>query len=177
LRASPRFEPAVVGIGLALGLLVCACGEDPPDSGSEVFFPTDLRAGGYVQVRACRSPGEHSALGGFTVWTDPESSEAFDALWAGTITEMPPGAIVVKENYGGSDCGAPEDVVGWVGMRKEPGEAPESGDWRWQEVSADGELRVDGADPGCIGCHRGSDDTTCRGYGADNGLDYICTEP
>lgn len=162
-------------VGVALGLLA-GCGEDPEPPVSGAFFPTELRSSAYVQVRTCRSPGEHSALGGFTVWTDPDSSDAFAALWAGAASEMPPGAVVVKESYGGADC-EPDDAVNWVAMKKEPGFAPESGDWHWQELGPSGDLRVDGADPGCITCHQGSPDTTCRGYGADNGLDYICTEP
>jgi hypothetical protein len=160
-----------------LPVSVAACGETAsPEEG--LVFPKDLAGAGFVQVRACRAPGEHSALGGFTVWVDPESHQAFEELWADPPrrTELPGQTVIVKETYQGPEC-ASGDVFGWLAMKKEPGFDPDHGDWYWQEVTRAGEVRTDGRESGCTSCHRGADNTTCIGYGADHGRDYVCTEP
>ena len=86
------------------------------------------------------------------------------ALEEGAV-EMPPGAIIVKENY------LPDGQLGAVTtMYKVRGFNPEAGDWHWVKFlpdgSVDNEGRAQGKVPGCIGCHTGK---------ADN--DYLFTSP
>lgn len=178
-----RHAPALLIVPLAVlagGLVACGDGSagDPPPTDERLVFPRDLARSDYVQVRPCRAPGEHSALAGFTVWVDGEGAAAFEDLWADPpgLSELPDGTVVVKVVYDGSDC-APDDAAGWFAMEKRSGFDPEGGDWYWQEVAADGTLRVDGKDSACTGCHEGGSSTTCTGYGAFNGRDYVCTEP
>ena len=158
-------------------VVVAGCGH-PAQPTEETIFPEDLQKAGYVQVRRCRYPGEHSALAAFTVWVNPDGRASFDALWAEppTATEMEAGAIVVKEIYSSTSCAA-DQVDYWVAMKKEPGFDREHGDWRWQEVQHDGTITVDGRSPACGDCHEGRADTSCTGYGALNGKDYLCTAP
>ena len=40
--------------------------------GGTLVFPTTFRQAGFQMVRACRAPGEHSALNGFTVWVNDD---------------------------------------------------------------------------------------------------------
>ena len=129
-------------------------------------------------MRACRSPGEHSALAAFTVWVNPEALAVYEAIWAdpASMTRMPEGSVVVKELYEGSDCTA-ENVRSWVVMKKEQGVDPAHADWYWQEVNAGGTIVVDGPTEECSGCHEGGSATTCAGYGEQNGFDYLCTAP
>ena len=159
----------------ALLLVQVACGnrEDPPEDA--LVFPTDLQGAGFVEVRGCRAPGEHSALAGFTVWVDPDSAPSFEALFAGGgPASMPDGATVVKETYLEADC-ASGSVDGWLVMQKRAGFDPAGGDWYWQQARVDRTVTTDGKDPGCTGCHQGV--ASCTGYGADAGLDYLCTAP
>lgn len=142
-----------------------------------LIFPQDFRQAGFQEVRACRSPGEHSALNGFTVWADSASAGQYDALLSRAdagATEMPAGATVIKEIYQDSDC---TSVERWVAMKKIPGFDPAHGDWTWQEVTAPGTVTVEGAVAACYDCHTGRSDGTCIGYGAVNGMDYLCTAP
>src|SRR5262245_34854922 len=115
-----------------------------PDAAAPIF-PQDFRQSGFQMVRACRSPGEHSALNGFTVWADQSSAAQYDSILLGAVDggahEMPAGSIVVKEVYRDSDCVA---VERWVAMKKIPGFDPEHGDWSWQEMTANGVITVDG---------------------------------
>lgn len=159
--------------GAAIAVLVAACG----DGGTKhpgAFFPTDPGGRGYVRVRDCRAPGEHSALGGFTVWVDPASAEAFESLWDGDQSRMPGGAVVMKVIHSDPGCTA-DEVLGYVAMKKVPGFDPAGGDWRWQQIDQTGDLIVDGKDASCSGCHEGR--ASCTGYGNEAGLDYLCTEP
>jgi hypothetical protein len=161
---------------LAVALILCvACSsESEPSSQLRPLVPRNFRQAGYSEVRACRAPGEHSALGAFTVWIDNDSRAAFDALWEDREAEMPAGAIVVKEIYAGTSCDE-ADALLWVVMRKEAGFDPDNGDWRWQEIDRDRRVTSDGSVATCIECHRGR--SSCTGYGADNGKDYLCTMP
>ena len=40
------------------------------DGGTLIFPAATFRQAGFQMVRACRAPGEHSALNGFTVWVN-----------------------------------------------------------------------------------------------------------
>lgn len=84
---------------------------------------------------------------------------------ADRASEMPPGAIIVKENYMPSG-----ELAAITTMFKVPGYNPSAGDWHWVKFLPDGSVDGDGAMegqvPGCIQCHTGS---------ANN--DYIVTGP
>lgn len=89
---------------------------------------------------------------------------------------MPADSIVIKELYSDRTCGSGL-ISGWVAMKKIPGYDPPNGDWMWQQVSAQGVSTIEGRVPACFGCHEGADNTTCIGYGATHGMDYLCTAP
>ena len=148
----------------------------PAPSKPPVIFEKDFRQS-YAQVRQCRAPGEHSGLNGFTVWVNHTGGESFGAIWQTppSVKALVDGAIVVKELYTSQDC-EPSSVDHWVAMRKETGFDPAHGDWHWQEVSPAGDVISDGAVATCSTCHTG-DTSSCMGYGATAGRDYLCTAP
>jgi hypothetical protein len=99
----------------------------------------------------------HGAL--LTTYLNPAAAQAA-ASGAG---EMPPGAIVVKDNF------MPDGMFGAsTVMYKIEGYNPEAGDWWWAKFMPDGSVDMDGMAQGrvemCIGCHA---------KGADN--DYLLT--
>ena len=146
------------------------------DAGTTVF-PLGFRQSGFQMVRACRAPGEHSALSGFTVWVSDAAAAAYNEIMQSRDAgagEMPDGAIVVKELYRDRTCTV---VDRWVAMKKIAGFDPLHGDWFWQDVAATGSVTLEGQAPSCSGCHEGRPDGTCIGYGAVNGMDYLCTAP
>jgi hypothetical protein len=75
------------------------------------------------------------------------------------------GAVLMKENHmpTGVDVGMMEqqaavddfdgDLAAWTFMVKVPGYAPDSGDWFWAKINADGSLAAAGSPGGCVGCH------------------------
>jgi len=161
---------------LLLLMTLPSCGsETPPPSGPPLIFETDVRAN-YTLVRDCRSPGEHSGLNAYTVWVNETGQSSFSAIWETppAVSALAPGSVVVKEVYSGSRCD-PTTVERWVAMQKKPGFDPAHGDWHWQEVTAAGQVRADGANSACIQCHTGDD--SCVGYGLNAGRDYLCTAP
>ncbi|MBN1286660.1 MAG: cytochrome P460 family protein [Anaerolineae bacterium] len=94
---------------------------------------------------------------------------------AGALTEdfggaLPPGTMVVKENYPGppDDRGALADLTI---MYKVAGFNPGANDWYWVKASGDGsEISAAGALEGCIDCHgqEGNVDYLLRyGFGAE----------
>ncbi len=130
-------------------------------------------------VRRCRAPGEHSGLDGFTVWVDDPSAASYDQILSGSrpdaaAAQMPDGAVVVKELYTDRDC---TTVDRWVAMKKIAGFDPTHGDWFWQDVAPTRAVLSEGQQPRCSDCHEGRADGTCIGYGAVNGMDYLCTAP
>ena len=72
---------------------------------------------------------------------------------------MPPGSFIVKENYTADRV---FDLV--TLMYKVDGYDPDSNDWFWAKIKADGTIDAEGQVSGCQGCHR---------QGADN--DYVLT--
>jgi hypothetical protein len=67
--------------------------------------------------------------------------------------EMPPGAIIIKENYmpGG-------ELAATTTMYKVTGYNPEAGDWFWLRTDPDGMVEMEGQVDGCISCHTGAAD-------------------
>jgi hypothetical protein len=146
--------------------------------GGTLVFPTTFRQSGFQMVRACRAPGEHSALNGFTVWVNEAAAASYDEILLGGgdagVHAMPDGAVVVKELYADRACTA---VDRWVAMKKIAGFDPAHGDWFWQDVSAAAKVNTEGVLPSCSDCHEGRPDNTCIGFGNTNGMDYLCTAP
>lgn len=164
------------GVALALG-----CSSEPERSpGADAAAPlfTPAEAAGFPLVRECRAPGEHSGLDGFTVRISPGARDSLERLFEDPpgVAALPPGALVVKELFASPDC-APGTLSRYTAMRKEPGFAPGSGDWHWQELSPAGQVLIDGAVAACIGCHRGGPSGSCAGFGEAAGRDWFCTAP
>lgn len=186
-RSVARIIVMLVGVGswLAVG---GGCSSRPGSPGGDAgatIFPASFRQSGFRMVRACRAPGEHSGLNGFTVWVDDAAASAYDqilsggggaggAVDSGAAPAMPAGAIVVKELYGDRDCTV---VDRWVAMKKVDGFDPAHGDWYWQDVGASRAIVREGQLPACSDCHEGRPDGTCIGFGTLNGMDYLCTAP
>lgn len=99
----------------------------------------------------------HGAL--LTTYLNPAATRAA-AEGAG---QLPPGAIVVKDNFMPDGTLAASTV-----MYKIEGYNPQAGDWWWAKFMPDGTVDMDGMAQGrvemCIGCHA---------RGADN--DYLLT--
>ena len=99
----------------------------------------------------------HGAL--LTTYLNPAAAQAA----ADGAGQMPPGAIVVKDNF------MPDGMLGAsTAMYKIEGYNPEAGDWWWAKFMPDGTVDMDGMAQGrvemCIACHA---------KGADN--DYLLT--
>lgn len=161
-----------------LALTAAGACSSTPAANDAPFFPATFRQSGFRQVRACRAPGEHSGLNGFTVWVDDASADSYDSILAASadVHQMPAGAVVVKELYRDRACGA-DQVDRWVAMKKIPGYDPANGDWMWQDVTNQRGITAEGRVGSCIACHAGGDDMTCAGYGEAHGADYLCTAP
>jgi hypothetical protein len=147
------------------------------DGAPAAVFPATFRQSGFQMVRACRAPGEHSGLDGFTVWVNDDAAAAYDQILGGgdaSTHQMPAGAIVIKELYADATCTV---VDRWVAMKKIAGFDVAHGDWFWQDVAARRTISSEGQVPACSDCHEGRPDASCIGFGAVNGMDYLCTAP
>lgn len=72
---------------------------------------------------------------------------AHDAL-IGRAPVMPPGAVIVKENF------TSDSVLASITMMyKAPGYAPSHGDWFWMKTDANGAIESAGRIRSCIDCH------------------------
>jgi cytochrome c553 len=65
---------------------------------------------------------------------------------------LPPGSIVVKENYMGA-VKEPGDLAAITLMYKVDGFNPDANDWYWVKAAPDGVIDVEGAVEMCIACH------------------------
>ncbi len=75
------------------------------------------------------------------------------------------GAMIVKENHmpTGVDLSVLElqdpvpdfggDLAAWTYMVKVPGYSPDTGDWFYAKLAADGSVMAAGSPEGCVGCH------------------------
>lgn len=161
--------------GLALaGILVLGCGPDGGQEGAELR--TD--AGGEdVEASATEAPDTIAeALWGYlqeqdyrTAWslwpgkgrlyegTEPHgmllttyaNDVAYDALLQGGAADLPPGAILVKENY------MPDSTfAGATVMQKVAGYNPEHQDWLFAKYTPEGGIDAFGRAPMCQACHQ-----------------------
>lgn len=71
---------------------------------------------------------------------------ALEAAKAGK--PMPPGAIIVKENFKDKKT---LDAI--TPMYKVKGYNPAGGDWYWTKIAANGKILAEGKLKGCINCH------------------------
>jgi len=85
---------------------------------------------------------------------------AIQAAMAGT-TEMPAGALIVKENYAKDG----KTLAAVTPMYKVDGYNPDAGDWFWAKYGPDGKVQAAGKVDSCINCHA-----------AKKQNDYIFTE-
>lgn len=85
---------------------------------------------------------------------------AIEAARAGK-TEMPDGALIVKENYAKDR----ETLAAVTPMYKVKGYNPNAGDWFWAKYGPDGKVMAAGKVDSCINCHA-----------AKKQNDYIFTE-
>jgi hypothetical protein len=165
-------------IGLVpLLFFAAACG--PRDAGDQVEEAPEAEAEPAVQETASALP-DASAEAVLAYLTGADFRNSWD-LWPGTTEKyegtephgallttylnpaavqaatsgagrMPPGAIVVKDNF------MPDGTLGAsTVMYKVEGYNPEAGDWWWAKFMPDGSVDMDGMAQGrvemCIGCH------------------------
>lgn len=145
-------------------LIVAACdadsSENDTDSGTgEIsFVPSDFLTN-YVEVRNCRFSIEHDSIN-IRVLTSSEHAAAF----ANGIYPFPDGTIIAKAEYDDINC---TELLGVTAMRRLPtGSSPDTGDWEWQRLDADGNpVSID--QKTCAACH----------MGCTEGRDMTCTDP
>jgi cytochrome c553 len=108
-------------------------------------FPADRWSdfGGYLQSGAPH--GNTVRIFVNDVALDAIAAEGFDGV-------LPPGSIVVKENFGGT-VDEPGDLAALTVMSKVDGFNPDANDWFWVKAQADGTVDAEGAVEGCINCH------------------------
>jgi len=83
-----------------------------------------------------------------TTYVNDIARTGIDAMREGALTEMPFGAVVVKENY------MPDSTLDAITvMYKHEGYNPEHNDWYWVKYLADRTVEAAGRADGCIGCH------------------------
>lgn len=84
----------------------------------------------------------HGAL--LTTYVSKKALEAIE----GKKGVMPPGSIVVKENY------TPDKKLAAITvMYKVDKYNPDANDWFWAKYAPDGAIQAEGKVAGCIGCH------------------------
>jgi hypothetical protein len=165
-----RIFGLLTGCATAVVLLGCPSDDgegqdsDSESGGDMPLFPADYQAD-YTEVRNCRGSGDHdlhnirilagpTALGPYQSRTDP----------------FPEGAIVLKEEFDFGDQTCEGEILQWTVMQRLPtGSSPDTLDWRWQRVDAQGNVAsVD--EMRCISCHTGC------GVAPD-GFDGTCAMP
>ncbi len=76
------------------------------------------------------------------------------AAASGFTGTLPPGSMVMKENYMGTDPNEPGELAALTIMYKVEGFNAEANDWFWVKAAGDGSaIDAEGAVGGCIGCH------------------------
>ena len=84
--------------------------------------------------------------------------------------ELPPGSMIVKENYAGTDPDNPGELDALTVMYKTDDFNPDAGNWYWVKGKPSGQVDAEGAVDGCIGCHSqaGNKDFVLRyGFGGE----------
>jgi hypothetical protein len=151
----------IVWFALALALVITmlstpvkAGGELPPAEG-KAFWTYIHKTNPYTKWAMW--PGKEGMLEG----NSPHgkyvrifvNKPALEAAKAGK--PMPPGAIIIKENFTNK-----KTLAVLTPMYKVKGYNPEAGDWYWTKIAANGEVLGEGKLKGCIRCHQAVKDTS-----------------
>ncbi len=124
---------------------VGGCGDDAAQS--QPLFPANYAAS-YVEVRDCRASTDHD-LSRIRVLADPASRDAYEDRDQGFAK----GTVLLKVEYDYADATCSGDILRWTVMvRETEGSSPDTLDWRWQKVDAQGQVVSDN-EPRCVGCH------------------------
>lgn len=122
-----------------------ACGAD--DAAVEPVFRADYAAT-YREVRNCRFSLEHDLMH-VRVLASPEAFTPY----SGRVEAFPPGAVVLKEQYGMDDTDCTGPIVTTTVMQKlDLGSMPTDLDWTWQEVTPAHHALP--TTPKCVQCHK-----------------------
>lgn len=147
---APEASTAVVLVAAVVTAAALACSGGSEPSGPEPLFPADY-ASSYVEVRDCRLSIEHD-LTPIRVLADPQAALVYQSRQG----DFAPGAIVLKEEFDASDTTCSGPVQRWTVMVRHPsGASPETLDWQWQEVLAQGRRVENENEARCITCHTG----------------------
>ncbi len=167
-RVETRRLVAPAAIAAASVLVVVACASDWD---SQTFFP-DTFADTYTRVATCR-PSTHPKAAYVETWLSPNGAERWAewkaAIAAGATTVEPfaEGTVLVKAQYFDSDC---DDLDNYTAMKKlAVGALPESDDWHWQVVGAEGATTECCENKNCWNCHA----SLCP----DSLYPFVCTQP
>lgn len=135
--------------GLALALLVAACGNGGDDGGADVFFPEDYLAT-YTEVRNCRQSGDHD-LNNIRILADPIGLSSYQ----NRDQNFPEGSVILKEEFDFEDRDCTGPIKQWTVMRRlADGTNPTTLDWDWQRLDPERQITGDNV-PACYGCHTG----------------------
>jgi hypothetical protein len=138
----------------AVAFLAAGCGGD---ESLDPIVPDDWETA-LVEARDCRLSVEHE-LEYVRLFISPEWAAHFDACVeadSGCTEPFGEGALLVKPQYADADCTDLLRVT--ASLRETAAAAPGPDGWRWQEVTADGRVVLDGAPASCTHCH-----TLCEG--------------
>ncbi len=122
--------------------------------------------GGYLQSGAPH--GESVRIFVNDVALEAAAAEDFDGT-------LPPGSLVVKENFGGM-VEEPGDLAAITLMYKVDGYNPDANDWFWVKAQPDGTIDAEGAPEGCVSCHaqEGNADYLLRyAFGEEPAATYV----
>jgi Cytochrome P460 len=147
---------AILALGTPLLLLSCASANQM-HAMSSMPEPTAAAVWSYLQSQDYQNhwkyfPGKSAFYKGTpphgALLTTYVNDLAEDAITNGAAT-MPPGAVIVKENY------TPQKklVVTTVMYKEKAGYNPEHGDWYWLKRAPDGKVEASGKVPPCEACH------------------------
>ena len=166
---------AIVGLSLPVIALAAACGaeEDVTPTGTATPPPTEPPASASLPETSGSAVWDYlegvEYRTGWELWpgkgekyegTEPHgmllttylNDAAFEAL-ANRAGSMPPGSIIVKENYMPDGTYDAATV-----MYKVAGYDPSNNNWFWTKITADGAIEAEGRVADCAACHSARSD-------------------
>lgn len=140
-----RGAGAVLALSIAVASLGASCGPDPSD---DVPFPTDY-ATRWREARTCAISHDHELR-----YIQTFVNDLADEPYATFASPYPPGSILLKPEFDDEFC--TELLAYTVMVKLEPGDSPDTQDWRWLRYDAERRpIEEAGVIPeGCIACHR-----------------------
>jgi hypothetical protein len=103
----------------------------------------------WTRVTDSSMPSQHGLAATVHVWVPPNLADAYRSITSGTAPAFEPGTLLVKEHLDADGMHA-----GLTVMFKGPaGLAPETGDWWWAAVDAEGAPIQTGQIAICTSCH------------------------